>query len=187
MLREEGPGVRKVVYGGACSLDGYLAREDGSIDWLMFGDEAAELMKDSWSRFDTMLMGRKTYEVAMANAPKGEGKDPYGIETYVFSTTLDPAEHEGLNIVSEGAGEFVRSLKEMPGKDICVMGGGLLAKSLFEACVIDEVGFNVHPILLGSGIPSFHRMANEIKLELAHCKPMKNGCVYVLYNVIGPG
>ena len=175
--------MRKVVYGGACSLDGYLARQDGSVDWLMFGDEAAELMKDSWSRFDTMLMGRKTYEVAMAKAPKGGGKDPYGIQTYVFSTTLDRAEHEGLNIVSEGAGDLVRALKENDGKDICVMGGGLLAKSLFEAGVIDEVGFNIHPILLGSGIPSFHRMTSEVRLELADCRPMKNGCVYVLYNV----
>ena len=64
------------------------------------------------------------------------------------------------------------------------MGGGLLAKSLFEAGVIDEVGFNIHPILLGSGIPSFHRMTSEIKLELSDRKPMKNGCVYVLYHVI---
>jgi dihydrofolate reductase len=64
------------------------------------------------------------------------------------------------------------------------MGGGLLARSLFEAGVIDEVGFNIHPILLGSGIPSFHRMTNQINLELADCKPLKNGCVYVLYNVI---
>jgi dihydrofolate reductase len=184
MAREEERGMRKVVYGGACSLDGFLAREDGSVDWLMFGDEAAELMKDSWSRFDTMLMGRKTYEVAIANAPKGQKEDPYGIVTYVFSTTLGPAEHEGMNIVSEGAGKFVRSLKKRSGKDICVMGGGVLANSLFEAGVIDEVGFNVHPILLGSGIPSFHRMTNEIKLELADCKPMKNGCVYVLYDVV---
>ena len=185
MVREEDTlGMRNVVYGGACSLDGYLARDDGSVDWLMFGDEAAELMKDSWSRFDTMLMGRKTYEVAMASAPQGSNEDPYGIETYVFSTTLDPAKHEALNIIADGAGDFVRSLKERDGKDICLMGGGLLAKSLFEAGVIDEVGFNIHPILLGSGIPSFHRMTSEIKLELSDCKPMKNGCVYVLYNVI---
>lgn len=175
--------MRKVIYGGACSLDGYLARDDGSVDWLMFGDEAAELMKDSWSRFDTMLMGRKTYEVARASAPKGQ-KNDYGVETFIFSTTLDPTKHEGLNIISSGAGEFVRSLKEKDGKDICVMGGGLLARSLLEAGVIDEVGFNIHPILLGSGIPSFHLMKSEVKLELADCKPMTNGCVYVLYNVI---
>src|SRR5690349_24942694 len=128
--------MRKVVYGGACSLDGYLAREDGSVDWLMFSDEVAELMKDSWSRFDTMLMGRKTYEVAMANAPAGAADDS-GIETYVFSTTLDPAETKGAKIVATGAAELVHSLKDKDGKDICVMGGGILAASLFEAGMID--------------------------------------------------
>jgi len=178
--------MRKVVYGGACSLDGYLARADGSYDWILFGDEVTELLKESWSRFDTMLMGRKTYEVGLKSEPKGKkkAKDPYGIESYVFSSTLDPKENEDLNIISTDAGGFVRSLKERDGKDICLMGGGLLARSLFEAGVIDEVGFNIHPILLGSGIPSFHRMTSQLNLELADCKPLKNGCVYVLYNVI---
>ncbi|MEQ1765309.1 MAG: dihydrofolate reductase family protein [Pyrinomonadaceae bacterium] len=174
--------MRKVVYGGACSLDGYLAREDGAVDWLMFSDEVAELMKDSWTRFDTMLMGRTTYEVAMANAPTGAGDDS-GIETYVFSTTMDPGEHKGATIVSTGAADLVRSLKAKDGKDICLMGGGVLAASLFEAGVIDEVGFNIHPILLGSGIPSFHKTARQTDLELIDCKQLKNGCVYVLYNV----
>lgn len=174
--------MRKVVYGGACSLDGYLAREDGAVDWLMFSDEVAELMKNSWTRFDTMLMGRKTYEVAMANAPEGGGDDS-GIETYVFSTTMDPNDHKGATIVSAGAADLVRSLKAKDGKDICVIGGGILANSLFEAGVIDEVGFNIHPLLLGNGIPSFHKTVTQTDLELVDCKQLKNGCVYVLYNV----
>ncbi|MEO5859402.1 MAG: dihydrofolate reductase family protein [Pyrinomonadaceae bacterium] len=174
--------MRKVVYGGACSLDGYLAREDGSVDWLMFNDEVAELMKDSWSRFDTILMGRKTYEIAMANAPAGAADDS-GIGTYVFSTTLDPSEHKGATIVANRAAEFVRSLKAKEGKDISLMGGGVLAATLFEAGVIDEIGFNIHPILLGDGIPSFVKTATQTDLELVDCKPLKNGCVYVLYNV----
>lgn len=179
--------MRKVVYGGACSLDGYLAREDGGVDWLIFGDETMGLLKESANRFDTMLMGRKTYEVALKMMPAGDlSANPYGdIETYVFSTTLNAAEHSGVKIVSENAGELVSLLREKDGKDICVMGGGLLARSLFEAGVIDEVGFNVHPLLLGSGVPSFHRMSRQIDLELIDCKPMKNGCVYVLYNVKG--
>jgi len=163
-------------------LDGYLAREDGAVDWLMFNDEVAELMKDSWSRFDTMLMGRKTYEVAMASAPAGSDDDS-GIETYVFSTTLSADNCKGATLVSTGAAELVGSLKEKDGKDICLMGGGVLAASLFEAGVIDEVGFNVHPILLGSGISSFHKIAKQTDLELIECKQLKNGCVYVLYNV----
>lgn len=174
--------MRKVVYGGACSLDGYLARKDGAVDWLMFSDEAAELMKDSWSRFDTMLMGRKTYEVAMASDPAGFA-DGYGVETYVFSTTMDPSDCKGATLVSEGADDLVRSLKAKDGKDICLMGGGLLAASLFDADVIDEVGFNIHPLILGSGIPSFHKTGRQTDLELVDCKALKNGCVYVLYNV----
>lgn len=174
--------MRKVVYGGACSLDGYLARDDGSVDWLMFSDEVAELMKDSWARFDCMLMGRRTYEVAMANTPVGSTDDS-GIETYVFSTTMDPNEHTGATIVSTGGADLVRSLKAKDGKDVCLMGGGVLAASLFDAGVIDEVGFNIHPILLGSGIPSFLRIARQTDLELLECKQLMNGCVYVLYKV----
>lgn len=56
--------MRKVIFGGANSLDNYIAREDGSYDWILFGDEVAEMMKDIWSRFDCMVMGRKTYDVA---------------------------------------------------------------------------------------------------------------------------
>ena len=74
-------------------------------------------------------------------------------------------------------------MKEKPGKDICLMGGGDLARPLFEAGLIDEIGFNIHPVLLGSGIPLFHEMSQQIDLELLECKPFKNGCVYVRYRV----
>jgi riboflavin biosynthesis pyrimidine reductase len=63
------------------------------------------------------------------------------------------------------------------------MGGGRLANSLFEAGVIDEVGLNVHPILLGSGIPAFLPMKRHVDLELLECTPFENGCVYVRYRV----
>ena len=173
--------MRKVVYGGACSLDGYLARPDGAVDWLIFDDEVADLLKDGWSRFDTMLMGRMTYEVAMANAQDAPDVGP--IETYVFSTTLSPDDCKGATLVSNGAADLVRSLKETEGKDICLMGGGILATSLFDAGVIDEVGFSIHPVLLGDGIPSFHRMVRQADLELIESRSLRNGCVYVLYSV----
>ena len=105
------------------------------------------------------------------------------MKTYVFSRSLDPASVKGAEVVSENAGEFVRALKAQEGKDICVMGGGELANSLLEAGVIDEIGFNIHPVLLGSGVPLFHRLSRQIDLELIECRPFKNGCVYVLYRV----
>ena len=177
----------KVVFGGASSLDGHFAREDGSVDWLIMDAEAMELMKDMWDRFDVMVMGRKTWSAANANFTEEELKQAEemssGIRSVVFSRTLEPGMRGSYEIVNTDPGEFVRELKKQEGKDICVMGGGELARELFEAGVIDEVGFNIHPLLLGSGVPVFHRMSQQIDLELVDCKPMKNGCVYVLYRV----
>jgi dihydrofolate reductase len=176
--------MRKITFGGANSLDNYFARKDHSVDWLMWSDEAAEIMKDYWQNIDTMLMGRKTYEVALGmNKGKKKSKsNPFqGIKTYVFSRTLKEA--EDAEIVSENAVEFVRDLKNGEGKDICLMGGGDLAKTFFEAGLIDEIGFNIHPVLLGSGIPLFHEMSRQIDLELLQCKIFKNGCLYVLYRI----
>jgi len=103
------------------------------------------------------------------------------VKTYVFSRTLKNKSSKKLTFVSEDAASFVRRLKEEEGKDICVMGGGVLAKSLFEAGLIDEVGLNIHPVLLGSGIPLFYEMPGQIDLELVKCQQLTNGCVVVTY------
>lgn len=174
--------MRKVTFGGANSLDNYLARKDGAVDWLLWGQEAESYMTEFWKTIDTVLMGRKTYEVAMRNS-KGSANPYPGIKSYVFSRTLKRNAGQNIEIISENAAEFVKNLKTQKGKDICVMGGGDFAKSLFEAGVIDEIGFNIHPVLLGSGIPLFHEMKRQIDLELLSCKPFKNGCVLVTYRV----
>ena len=179
--------MRKVTFGGANSLDNYFARKDDSVDWLMWSNEAGAVMKDFWKTIDTVVMGRRTYEVALR---MGAGGGAYpGVKNYVFSRTMkQPAMKKtgNLEFISEDAAEFVRKLKSQEGKDICVMGGGLLAKSLFEADLIDEVGFNIHPVLLGSGIPLFHEMNHQINLELIECKPFKNGTIMVSYRVKHP-
>lgn len=179
--------MRKVTFGGASSLDNYFARADGSVDWLMWSDEAAEIMKEFWPKIDAMVMGRKTWEIARQYeaASKKKKKTPVAMPTYVFSRTLEPGERDGVVFTNEDPGEFVRRLKQQPGKDICIMGGGDLAKTLFEAGVIDEIGFNIQPVLLGSGIPLFHEMERQINLQLIECRPFRNGCVYVSYRVIG--
>lgn len=177
--------MRKVTFGGANSLDNFLARSDHSVDWLLWCDEAAAIMSAYWKTIDTILMGRKTYEVALRGSPK-KNESPYpGLKSYVFSATLDPKAHPHVTIVPRDAPGFVRRLKSEPGKDICLMGGGELAHSLFEAGLIDEVGFNIHPVLLGSGIPVFHTMSRQINLELLESQTFKNGCVSVRYRVKG--
>jgi dihydrofolate reductase len=173
--------VRKVTFGGANSLDNYLARADRAVDWLMWGEEAAAVMADFWKTIDTVLMGRKTYEAALRS---GQGGGSYsGVQTYVFSRTLKEGSDGGVTIISRDAADFVRELKQRDGKDICLMGGGELARSLFEAGLIDEIGFNIHPVLLGSGIPLFHPMSCQIDLELRECRAFQNGCVLVSYRV----
>ncbi|HKP48151.1 MAG TPA: dihydrofolate reductase family protein [Pyrinomonadaceae bacterium] len=172
--------MRTLVFGGANSLDNYIARNDDAVDWILWGEEAAEVMKNYWQRFDTVVMGRKTHEVALR---MGQGGAYPGMRTIVFSRTLKPKVKGALEIVSDDVVDFVRRLKSENGKDICLMGGGLLAKPLFEADLIDEIGFNIHPVLLGSGIPLFHQMSRQINLELTECRPFKNGCVMVTYRV----
>ena len=176
--------MRKVIFGGANSLDNYFARKDGSVDWLMWSNEVTEIMKDYWKTFDTIVMGRRTYEVALKMG-QGDGSSP-GMKTYVFSRTLKPVIKQNLEITSEDVAEVVGRLKQEDGKDICIMGGGLLAKSLFEANLIDEIGFNIHPVLLGSGVPLFYEMDHQIDLELIECRALKNGCVMVTYRVKPP-
>ena len=174
--------MRKVRFGGAPSLDGFFARKNDSVDWLMWSDEAAKITRDYWKTIDTLVMGRKTYEAGL-KMTKGK-KNPYsGTKTYVFSRTLKPGNRGGVEIVSADAVEFMRRLKQGAGQDIFVMGGGEFARSLFDAGLIDEIGFNIHPILLGSGVPLFHEMKKQIDLELLDCQRFKNGCIYVTYRV----
>jgi dihydrofolate reductase len=171
--------MRKVTFGGACSLDNFFARKDDSVDWLMWTDEVNEIVESYWATIDTVVMGRRTYEVALRTAG-GVGSYP-GVKTYVCSRTLKEPNTDNLMFVSEDVADFVRRLKEEDGKDICIMGGGLLAKSLLEADLIDEIGLNIHPIILGSGIPLFHDMSRQLDLELVKLQQLSNGCVVVTY------
>ena len=172
--------MRQVIFGGASSLDNYLARPNHAVDWLQWNDEVAEVMAEFWPRVDTVIMGRKTYEVA---AKAGQDKGYPGVANYVFSRTMREAPSPDVILVRNNSVEFVRQLKAQPGKDICLMGGGDFAKTLLEADLVDELGFNVHPVLLGDGIPAFHRMSRQVDLELTRCREFKTGCVLLTYRV----
>jgi dihydrofolate reductase len=171
--------VRKVTYGAACSLDGCIARRDGGVDWLLFTEDAKAVMADYWPRIDTILMGRKTWEVAARSGGGGGGDS--SMHTYVFSRTLTEVPGQGVTLVREDAGAFVQKLKAAPGKEICVMGGGDFARSLLAAGVVDEISLNVHPVLLGSGVPFLPALGAHVDLELLEARPMAAGCVLLRY------
>jgi dihydrofolate reductase len=179
--QEEAAKMRKVTYGAAVSLDGFLAGAKEEIDWLRQSDDVAAIMRESWKGVDAMLMGRKTYEFAarMGGGPAGTSK----IRTYVFSTTIADAP-EGAELVRADAVGFVRDLKAQPGGDIILMGGGELAATLIEGGVVDEIGLNVHPILLGAGVPMFAAMAGRIDLSLVEARPIAKECVLLRYRTV---
>jgi dihydrofolate reductase len=171
--------MRTVTFGVANSLDNFIARADGGVDWLQWTEEVAAFTSRFWKTIDTVVMGRKTYEVA---AQSGTPAYP-GVKNYVCSRTLTQKPAPAVELVTEDAVGFVARLKQGKGKGICIMGGGQLAAALFEGDVIDEVGLNVHPVLLGSGIPLFLPMQRQIDLELSEHQPLGNGCVLLRYRV----
>jgi dihydrofolate reductase len=172
--------MRKVVYGGACSLDGFFTGPSGELDWLHFSTDVQKEMARTWASADTILFGRKTWEGAVT---QGGGGTMPGMRGYVFSRTLASIPDGSVELVREDAGAFVRALKAQPGKDIVVMSGGNLARSLLEAGVIDEIGLNVHPVLLGGGAPAFLSGASRVPLELGECRTLDGGCVLLTYRV----
>lgn len=185
--------MRKVKYLVANSLDNFIARRDGAVEWL-FNDGTDYGMGEFFKTIDTVLLGRKTYEFAVGHGASGKRKSKskkaksqgsinWGMKSYVFSRTLKAAPDEDLNIISDNAGEFVRNLKSEAGKDIWLMGGGELAKSLLAEKLVDEISLNIHPILLGSGIPLFPDIGTQLDLELLDCTVHQNGCVQVAYRV----
>ncbi len=98
-------------------------------------------------------------------------------------TPLPSIEQPGVTLLSSDAGAFVRELKRQPGGGICVMGGGELARALLVAGVVDEVGLNIHPVLLGQGVPLFRDPGHRVALELAECRTIDGGCVLATYRV----
>ena len=171
---------RKIVYGAAVSLDGYIAGPDEEVDWLNWSDDVAQLSQATFANADTVLMGRRTYE---AGVRAGMRAFP-GNRNIVFSRTLDPAEYPEVEIVPGDAVDFVRRLKEEPGGDIILMGGGELARPLLAAGLVDEVGVNVQPIVLGAGVPLLPAIGRRIALELIESRVLTGDCVYSLYRVV---
>jgi dihydrofolate reductase len=181
--------MRKVTFGLANSLDNYIARKDGGYDWIHWDREVAEMSAKFMKTVDALLIGRKTYEAML-----GHGQTSFpGPKNYVFTQSKRKAAalqkisgkkaEQSVKIVSEDAAGFVKRLKKKRGRGIVVFGGGELAKSLFEADLIDEVVLNIHPVLLGSGIPLFYEMKRQIDLELVEHQVLKGGYLVVTYRV----
>ena len=171
--------MRRVTFGCANSLDNFIASKDGGVEWLKWNEEVAEIANEFWATVDTVVLGRNTYEAGL----KLGGALYPGVKNFVVSRNLRRSNQSEIELVRGDATAFVRKLKSLPGKGICIMSGGRLARSLLEADLIDEIGVNVHPVLLGKGIPLFYEMTRPLDLILLECRQLENGCVVLRYEV----
>lgn len=170
--------MRKLKYYVACSVDGFIARKDGSFNDFVFEGEVVNDYIESFKLFDIVLMGRKTYEVGLK-----EGKtNPYPMmRSYVFSRSIKESPDKEVKLVSENASELVKSLKNEPGKDIYLCGGANLATMLFTENLIDEIILKINPFVMGSGIPLFGEVIKPTYLELTDSKIYESGVVLLNY------
>jgi len=108
------------------------------------------------------------------------------MKNYVFSRTLKEIADPHLQLIAGDAVPFVRDLKQRTGSGIWLMGGGALATSLLAAGLVDRIRLNVHPILLGSGVPTFRDAGMLVELKRTECRPMDGGCILAQYDVVRP-
>jgi dihydrofolate reductase len=166
--------MRRVLYSLACSLDGYIARPDHSVDWLL--DDQDYGLTEFFASVDTVLIGRKTHDFMVKH---GQPTMP-GVTNYVFSRNLSPQPYKGVQWVSGDPASLVNRLKGEKGKDIWLMGGSDLAQAFFNARLVDEVSLAIMPILLGDGIPLFPTMV-KTALTLTAQKAYASGVVQLTY------
>jgi dihydrofolate reductase len=140
--------MRRLRYGVAASLDGFIAGPNGEHDWIVH-DPAIDFAA-MFAEYDTLLMGRRTFDVAKTNRGLFSG---LGQQWIVVSSTLNPEEHPDVTILSSGVAEAVAALKAKPGKDIWLFGGGGLFRAMLDAGLVDTVEVGLIPVMLGSGIP----------------------------------
>ncbi|HMF92603.1 MAG TPA: dihydrofolate reductase family protein [Candidatus Angelobacter sp.] len=171
--------VRKVILGLGISLDGYIARRDGAVDFLfMPKDYADSSMGPFFSRIDTAIMGRKTYDVA-----RKMGGGSYGpkIAMYVYSRKRPPGARDGVTFTRQAPTSFIRQLRKRGGKDIWLMGGGELARDFLKADLVDELYIGVVPVLLGDGIPLFPSGFPQRNFALTENKTFSKGLIALKY------
>jgi dihydrofolate reductase len=169
--------MRKVVLGLGISLDGYIARPDGSVDFLFMPKDYS--MGPFFATLDTALMGRKTYEVSL----KMGGGDFEGsaMKSFVFSHSLPPGEREGVTFVDESPKNFLNKLRKRPGKSIWLMGGGELARDFLKDDLVDELYIGIVPVLIGEGIPLFPSGFPQREFSLLENKTYSKGLIALKY------
>ena len=172
---------RRIIVYIATSADGYIARSDGSVDWLDRPMPKGGYGMAAFARsIDTILWGRKTYDFAA----KMGGVGDYGkVKHYAFSRHPPSDPLPGVNFVTEPIPEFARKLKTDPGKNIWMMGGAEIIASFLDEGAVDEFSIHVIPVMIGEGIPLVAPRHRTIPLKLISTRSFPDGVVHLHYSV----
>lgn len=176
---------RTVIVHLATSADGFIARPDGDLEWLTSrpAPDGFYGMNAFMRSIDTKVLGRKTYEASVRLGAKFDSKSRY----IVFSRHAPPADApSGVEFVNGAIGPFVSRLREQPGKNIWLMGGGDLIASFLDAQAIDEFVVSVVPVFIGDGIPLIARRHRHVPLTLQSVERFADGVVQLHYGVQKP-
>ena len=170
--------MRKIIVYIATSADGYIARKDGSVDWLDRPQPPGNYgMGEFWKSIDTILWGRKTWSPEVAGFSRG-------VKNYVFTHKPPAKKPASVEFVNEPIAGFARRLRAAPGKDIWMMGGAGIIGSFLDAGEIDEFIIHVVPVLIGEGIPLVEPRKRTIKLKLLDSHTFPDGVVRLHYQVL---
>ncbi len=167
--------MRNVVLGVGISIDGYIARPNGDLDFLFKPKDFS--MAPFFATIDTVVMGRETYEVGLRLG----GTFGYGITYYVFSRALPAGPRDGVTITRQSPAALIRKIRRRPGKNIWLMGGGELAREFLKADLVDELSLGVVPVLLGEGIPLFPAGFPQRYFALIENKTYSKGLIEIKY------
>jgi dihydrofolate reductase len=169
--------MRKVILGLGISLDGYIARRDGSVDFLFMPKDYS--MAPFFRTIDTAVMGRKTYEVSVKMGGGSFGGSP--LTSFVMSRSMPPGKRGGVIFTQQSPISLVAEIRQRAGKDIWLMGGGELARDFLKADLVDELYLGVVPALLGEGLPLFPSGFPQRDFALLQNKTFSKGLISLRY------
>ena len=178
----------------AASLDGFIARKDGRVDWLETSDEFVsgesldpEFVEAFLKTIDCYVMGSRTYETALNFEAKGLGWSYGDKPTFVLTSRNLPRTRDTVEFYSGDLAQFVNERLRPEFGSIWFVGGGAVSGECIRRGLADEIRYSILPILIGDGIPFFDKLGRDVALHLAEVKAYKSGIVELRYEVRGQG